>query len=259
MNIIDIKYKAVLNAAKSKINPIQALNQATNTIILEAKDDGAERYRYWFNKIRRIHPLVDRYLKGQFYSADISDVTGEHIINTQADTQSVDLKYYYKKINNNTEDNNLLPSAIRNSIRNKLLTEQLKTIEDSYNKLNESYALIMSTLFQKSSQDLFPTASDSWVISRVFAHSYYNTQDFYGFSIKVLLYDSQYGVLDSKYKEKLDLIDSILPIKESIVIDHAPIIITVENKQVGVDLLNNKIIKMPSKIDESILEPVERQ
>jgi hypothetical protein len=253
MNIIDIKYKIVLNAAKSKLDPINALNNAANTIILDAKNDGAERYRYWYNKIKRIHPLVDRYLKGQFYSSDISDVTGEHIINTQSDTQSVDLKYYFKKINNQQQENNLLPLPIRNSVRNKLNVDQLKMIESSYTTLNENYALIMSTLFKKNESVEVP--SDSWVISRVFAHGYYNTQDYYGFSVKVLLYDSQYEILDSKYKEKIQLIDSFSPIKESVIIDYSPIIINVENKQVGVDIMGNKIIKMPQSIDYSIVDP----
>lgn len=253
MNVLDIKFKADLSRQKTKVDAIDQINRLSMVILNEAKSDGAERYRFWYNKLRNIHPLVDRYLSGQIVSSDISDITGEHIINTQADTQSVDLKFYYQTVRdsqNTIRDNSLIPLPIRNSIRSKIPSDQLEMTESSYIKLNQAYSIIMSTFFQSSDPN-------RWTISRNTAHSYYSTQDYYGFSIKLLLYDSQMQVMYEKYKEKIALIDSIIPISESIIIDHDPFIITVEAKEILVDNFMNKIINMPSSIDNSVLLPKE--
>ena len=249
MNTLDINYKVKLNNSKCKINSINEINKLVNIILTDAKTDGAERYRYWYKKIRNIHPLIDSYLSGQINSSEISDVTAEHIVNTQPDTNNVDLKYYYENVTIGKETNqinSILPLPLRKSIRNKLTPDQLKMTESAYIKLNKNYSIIMSTFFKSKNYN-------DWVINRIAAHSHYNTQDYYGFSMRIMLFDSEMQTVFSKYKEKINLIDSIIPIKESIVLDYDPFYLTIEGKPVYVDSFGNKIINMPSEIDTTVL------
>lgn len=250
MNALDIKFKVKLNNAKCKINSIEELSSATSVILNDAKSDGAERYRFWYKKLKNMHPLIDAYLAGQINSSEISDVTAEHIVNTQPDTQNVDLKYYYDTVSmggGTSQTNAIQPLPIRNSIRNKLSADQLKMTEDAYMKLNKNYAIIMSTFFESKDPS-------GWVVNRIAAHSHYNTQDYYGFSVKVLLYDIQMQTVLSKYKDKINLIDSIIPIKESIIVDYDPFLITIEGKKMVIDPLGNKIVNLPKTVSNSPLE-----
>ncbi len=250
MNVLDITFKVMLNNAKCKINAIDEINKLTSVIMSNAKLDGAERFRYWYKKLRGIHPLIDSYLSGQFYSAPISDVSAEHVVNVNADTQSVDIKYLFEKIGSGEDeyDNNIIPMPIRPSIRNKLTVDQLKMIEDSYFNLNQNYGIIMSTFFKEKSD------KNTWVINRMTAHSFYNTPDYNGYAVKALLYDSQMEIVYSKYKEKINLIDSIIPVQESVVIEYDPFYLKIEGKTLMVDSFANKIINLPQEINNSALE-----
>ena len=252
MDILDISFKAKLNNCKSKTNPIDEINKLSNVILAGAKDDGAERYRFWYHKLKNLHPLVDAYLAGQINSSEISDVAAEHIVNTQADTQSVDLKYYYETVSDGSggsQINTIIPLPIRNSIRNKLSSDQLKMTEGAYFRLNKNYSIIMSTFWKSKNPN-------DWTINRIAAHSSYNTQDYYGFSVKIFLYDSQMQTVISKYMEKINLIDAIIPVKESVVVEYDPFYITIEGKSVFIDQFGNKIINLPSEVSNSPLSAV---
>jgi len=257
MNVLDIQYKVKLDKAKSKPNSINELNKLTTEILNAAQNDGAERYRFWLKKIKGLHPLIDHYLSGQNVGTDISDISGEHILNLGVDTQTVDLKYYYeqyKDSNGQTKENGLLPTPIRTSIRNKLSEQQLKMCEDSYTELNQAYSIIMSTFFNDPSTQAGGDPNN-WVVTRNIAHDFYNTQDYLGFSVKLFLYDSQYRSLVAKYDKKLQLLDTITPVSEKILVDLDPIVMTVEGKQLVMDNLGNKIIRMPQTVDKSIITP----
>lgn len=249
MKVLDIVIKQSLNIAKSKTNAIEEINKTVLKALTVLSTENPERYRYWYNKFKKIHPLVDQYMSGQFVSSEISDTVGEHILNVNSDTQKVDLKYYFEKINNN-QDNNLLPMPVRNSIRNKLNYNQLSMIENSYNKLNEKYAYTISTNFPTSNYN-------QWIISRVAAHNYYNTPDYNGFSVKLLLYDLRMQTLLSKYSYKINLLNNIVPIEESIIVDNEVFYVEAEGKNVMVNLFLNKVINMPKEIDNGIFNPKE--
>ena len=251
MNVLDIKFKVMLNNSKCKIDSIDKINRLTTVILNDAKRDGAERFRFWYKKLKRLHPLIDAYMSGQINSSAISDVTAEHIVNTQADTQSVDLKYYFETVSTSsgTQENNIAPLPLRPSIRNKLTVDQLRMTENSYFTLNQNFGTIMSTFFESEDKS-------TWTINRIAAHSQYNTPDYNGFSVKVLLYDSQMETVYSKYKEKINLLDSIIPVQESVVIDYDPFYLTIEGKSIFVDAFGNKIIKRPTEIDNSVLNAV---
>lgn len=257
MNVLDIEYIIKLDQAKTRPNSIDSINRLSKEILKEASGNngGAERYRFWHKKLKKLHPLVDRYLSGQFEGSDLSDVTGEHILNLNSDTQTVDLKYYYPEVKNSSGtpvNNGIAPIPIRSSIRHKIPEQQLKMTEQSYFDLNEPYSIIMSTFFKDDSKRGDP---DKWVISRQIAHEYYNTQDYLGFSVKLFLYDSQVKTLVGKYENKLQLLDTITPISEKFSVEYENIVINVEGKQMAIDKLGNKIIRMPSTVDASILNP----
>lgn len=256
MQILDIQYEIELSKAKQSINNIDDLNKLSFEILNDVKNDGAERYRFWFKKLKKLHPLVDYYLSGRFDTQPISDVVGEHILNVSPDTQSVDLKYYYEKVKSGGQEkiNPLQPLPIRNSVRNKISAQQLSMCENAYTELNEAYSIIMSTFFVDSSNESGGDPNN-WVITRNIAHEFYNTQDYFGFNVKLLIYDSQFQTLFAKYEDKLQLIDMITPITEKIIVPYQKIIITVEGKKILIDSLGNKIIKMPSEIDDSALRP----
>ena len=252
MNVLDIKFKVMLNNSKCKINSIDEINRLTTVILNDAKRDGAERFRFWYKKLKHLHPLIDSYMSGQMNSSAISDATAEHIVNTQAETQSVDLKYYFDRVTTSGGtgvENNIGPMPLRPSIRNKLTVDQLRMTENSYFKLNENYGTILSTFFESKDKS-------TWVINRIAAHSHYNTPDYNGFSVKMLLYDSQMETVYSKYQEKINLLDSIIPVQESVIIDYDPFYLTIEGKSIFVDAFGNKIIKMPTKIDDTVLKAV---
>lgn len=251
MNSLDIKFHIDLKKAKQKINNIDSINRLAFTILQEASTDGAERFRFWYKKLRKIHPLVDHYLSGHFISEPISDVMGEHFLNLSPDTQTVDLKYYYENVKDDTgqtKSNGLLPLPIRSSIRSKIPVDQLKMTEDSYIELNKSFSIIMSTFF--NSKD-----SNNWVITRNIGHGFYSTPDYIGFGVKLLLYDLQFQTLSAKLEKKLQLLDTVTPVQESVLIEYENFIINVEGKELLSDSLGNKVVKKPSIADKSILDP----
>lgn len=242
MNLLDIQLKIMLNKAKSSTDPITNLNKACKNILEEVVDSSPDRMRYWINFIRNIHPLVDNYIEGQTLSTSLSDVIGEHIVNTQADTQSVDLKYYFK------DDNEYQPYPVRLSIRNKIPSDQLKMIETANDNLNKNYGNIISVLFSTINPD-------EWTIFRYSAHDFYNTQDFVGYQLKIKLRDELLRTFKNKFNSRINLLDHFVPLKESIVITNDYISLKVEDKDMVVDMFGNKVISIPSEVSNDVLVP----
>lgn len=242
MNFLDIELKILLNKAKSDVEPIAALNSTCKTILSEIADSSPDRMRYWINFIRRIHPLVDEYIEGQTLSSPLSDAIAEHIINTQADTQSVDLKYYFD------DSSQYQPYPIRLSLRDKIPSDQLKMIEDANIGLNKSYASIMGVLFDSPSYN-------TWSILRYAPHDIINSQDFLGYQIRLQYRDELLKTFRDKYKSRLNLMQQYIPLQESIIITNDAITLKVEDKDMVVDLFGNKIINMPTTVSNSVLEP----
>jgi len=239
-NILLKKY----NGSKVRLGSIDAQINIINKIHDTFPNITTEELRKWIRLLTSTHPKIDTSISTLKYFQPVSEEVASRILSKYYDTPSLNLEDWPKTA-----------TSLRKIVKNKMLTNDVQMVEESYLLLNNNMLNNLSNEFTEERKNI----STALTIQgrNTLAHDFHLAGDItYGDLIGDINFQNQYHqILNNMFGDVLRLINHITTINISENIVNDMFVLKIEDKIIIVSMKGDQVVEPAANIDDSNLVP----
>jgi|GEM_PF-6226130 len=236
-----------LMGAHVKLNSIQELETVVKTINEKLNSYDVPTTRAWVHRLSKLHPLVDEKIKNLDYFKPICNEVGTTYLQHTPDTQTLAL----------TDWATTIPNPFRRSLANKMDDSYIKT-RLSYYKLNKALTNNLSSEYYYDSglENAARSVANNYLNKDLLSNDFHIAGDFtFGAGRISGLYQVLMTALIAYVGGSGKLINWLAPVNSYSKAICSGVLISIEGKDITVDLRGNKMGIFASVIDKTPITP----